>query len=112
MNISKEQAQNIAEEKVRQKDVAALRYLMSDACGRWFLMRLLEQCHVLSPAVFSEENINRLLIAEGARRVGLVILHNIELMNALEEKQQAEREYSAFMRQMKELMEGAEQKEV
>ena len=54
MNISKEQAQNIAEEKVRQKDVAALRYLMSDACGRWFLLRLVEQCHVLSPAVFSE----------------------------------------------------------
>ena len=44
--------------------------------------------------------------------MGRVILHNIELMNALEEKQQAEREYSAFMRQMKELMESAEQKEV
>lgn len=112
MNISKEQAQNIAEEKVRQKDVAALRYLMADASGRWFFMRLLEQCHVLSPAVFSEENVNRLLIAEGERRVGLTILHNVEMMNVLDEKQQAEREYSAFMRQMKELIESAEQKEV
>jgi hypothetical protein len=108
VNISKEQAQNIAEEKVRQKDVAALRYLMADACGRWFFMRLLEQCHVLSPAMFSEENINRLLIAEGARRVGLIILHNVELMNALDEKQQAEREYSAFMRQVDELVKSAE----
>lgn len=108
MNISKEQAQNIAEEKVRKMDLAALRYLMADASGRWFLMRLLEQCHVLSPAVFSEENVNRLLIAEGERRVGLTILHNVELMNVLDAKQQAEREYYAFMRQVDELVQSAE----
>ena len=55
---------------------------------------------------------NRLLVSEGERRVGLVLLSNIEALGALDEKQQAEREYYAFMRQVEELAESAEQKEV
>lgn len=112
MDISKERAQTIAEEKVRRKDEAALRYLMADERGRWFAMRLFEQCHMVQAVPFSEGNVNRLLVSEGERRVGLVLLSNIEALGALDEKQQAEREYYAFMRQVEELAESAEQKEV
>ena len=40
--------------------------------------------------------------------MGLTILHNVELMNVLDAKQQAEREYYAFMRQVDELVQSAE----
>lgn len=112
MDVSKERAQTIAENKIRRKDIAALRYLMADERGRWFAMRLFEQCHMVQAVPFSEGNVNRLLVSEGERRVGLVLLSNMEALGVLNEKQQAEREYYAFMRQMKELIQSAEQKEV
>ena len=102
----------IADQKVEAKDRSALLYMLDDPAGRWFMMRLFERCHLVNSRLFSEENVNRLLVMEGQRRVGLHIQNLITSDPAtLAAKQKAESEYHAFMSEMDTLIKAAETKE-
>jgi len=96
--------EHLREEEAR-RDEAALRYLLADERGRWFLSRMMERSHVYeSPA----GDIHQILMFEGERRVGVEIYNNLRMLAALdestkcaEELQMAEREYQAFLARYK-----------
>ena len=96
----------IANGKIAVKDKEALLYMLKEPEGRWFLMRLFERCHLISDAPFPEDNVHRLLIMEGERRVGLHIKNLVT--DDLAAKQQAESEYYAFMNELESLIRAAE----
>ena len=62
-------------EYIKEKDEAALKYLVSNENGRWFLARLMEQCGVTDP--LDAGNKEAMLLKEGARRVGISIRKSI-----------------------------------
>lgn len=102
----------IANEKIESKDRAALLSLMHSAEGRWFIMRLFERCHLFGGTAFAEDNVNRLLVMEGERRVGLHIQNIITAdKELLSEKQKAEREYCETLNELKAMIAAAETKE-
>lgn len=106
---SADKMRRIAAEKIESKDRAALLYLLDRQEGRWFLMRLFERCHLISDAPFPEDNVHRLLIMEGERRVGLHIKNLVtDDLASLAAKQQAESEYYAFMNELENLIRAAE----
>ena len=75
-------------------------------------MRLFERCHLISDAPFPEDNVHRLLIMEGERRVGLHIQNLITNdVEALASKQTAESEYHALMNELKAMISAVETKE-
>ena len=99
----------IANGKIAVKDKAALLYMLKEPEGRWFLMRLFERCHLISGAPFPEDNVHRLLIMEGERRVGLHIKNLVtDGLDSLAAKQQAESEYYSFMNELENLIRAAE----
>ena len=103
---------HIANGKIAVKDKAALLYMLNEPEGRWFLMRLFERCHLISDAPFPEDNVHRLLIMEGERRVGLHIQNLITSdVEALASKQMAESEYHALMNELKAMISAVETKE-
>lgn len=92
--------ENLREEEAR-RDEAALRYLLSDKRGRWFLTRMMERTGIYSVA---SDDIHQQLIFEGGRRVGLELHDNLRMLAALDETGEcienihtAEREYGAFL---------------
>lgn len=96
--------ENLRAEEAR-RDEAALRYLLADKNGRWFVYRMLERCHVFS--VFSstaDGNANRIIMMEGERRVGVELYENLRRLSVLDESGEcakhrslAEAEYFSFM---------------
>lgn len=101
----------IADGKIAVKDRAALLYLLDAPDGRWFLMRLFERCHLLGGALPSDD-VNVLLIREGERRVGLHIQKLVtDDLAALAARQEAEREYYAFMNELQVLIAAVDEKE-
>lgn len=91
--------ENLRAEEVR-RDEAALRYLLADKNGRWFISRMLERCHVFTPTAY--DDINRMLIKEGERRVGLELYDRMlsvvdETGVCAEQRRMAEEEYVRFM---------------
>ncbi|WP_313994620.1 hypothetical protein [uncultured Selenomonas sp.] len=105
----------IANGKIAVKDKAALLYMLKEPEGRWFLMRLFERCHLISDAPFPEDNVHRLLIMEGERRVGLhiknLVTDDLASLASLAAKQQAESEYYTFMNELESLIRAAEKEE-
>lgn len=102
----------IADGKIAVKDKAALIYMMNHVNGRWFLMRLFERCHIIGGGPFPEDNVNRMLVMEGERRVGLHIQNIItDDGDMLTLKQKAESEYYAFMNELESLIRAAEKEE-
>lgn len=96
-----------------RKDRQALEYILEDERGRWFFMRLLESCHILSSTYPPEDHTNRMLVYEGERRVGLNLLaRTVGDLKDLRHKQQAESEYYAFMQRMEEQINLERAKEV
>ncbi len=96
--------EHLREEEMR-RDEEALRYLISDERGRWFLSRMLERCHVFSMA---SGDVNRILLFEGERNIGVELYDNLRMLAALDETgeslgniQTAEREYGAFLARYK-----------
>ena len=109
---SADKMRRIAAEKIESKDRAALLYLLDAPDGRWFLMRLFERCHLTGGGPFPEDNVNRLLVMEGERRVGLHIQNIItDDLVALAAKQKAESEYHALMKEIEEMISAADKKE-
>ena len=106
-----DQMRRIADGKIAVKDRAALLYLLDAPEGRWFLMRLFERCHLMG-GVLPSDDVNALLIREGERRVGLHIQKLVtDDLAALSARQEAEREYYAFMNELQELIAAVETKE-
>ena len=104
-------AEQRADEAIAKKDLSALDYVLEDENGRWFIMRLFEQCHLINTTFPADDNTNRFLINEGERRVGLNLLERIVAdMGALNAKQIAEREYFKFMTEQNMLIEAAEER--
>ena len=103
MTTDKQQAkriENLREEEMR-RDEAALRYLIGDERGRWFLSRMLERCHVFN---MMTGDVNQILFWEGERAIGVELYGNIRTLAALDETgqslrnlQTAEQEYGAFL---------------
>ena len=106
-----DQMRRIADGKIAVKDRAALLYLLDAPEGRWFLMRMFERCHLLGGALPADD-VNVLLIREGERRVGLHIQKLVtDDPAALSARQEAEREYYAFLHELQELIAAVESKE-
>lgn len=97
-NLSLAELHEALEQEQVIKDTEALRYILEDHRGRWFLMRLFDRCHMLSTTYPDEGQVNQMLIWEGERRVALNILSNINLLgpDAITNRQQAEREYTTY----------------
>lgn len=92
---------NLRAEEVR-RDEAALRYLLADERGRWFISRMLERCHVFSTT--ANDDMNRMLLMEGERRVGVELYDNLRMLSVIDEtgvceeqRRTAEAEYGRFM---------------
>ncbi len=93
--------ENLRAEEIR-RDKAALRYILSDERGRWFISRMLERCHVFSAT--ANDDTNRMLIMEGERRVGVELYENLRMLTFIDEtggcekqRRTAEAEYYRFM---------------
>lgn len=54
----------------RLKDKAAVIYMLEDERGRWFLSRLMDACGTEREM---PDDVNKIFIAEGKRRIGLYI---------------------------------------
>jgi hypothetical protein len=98
-----------ASQEQEKRDTASLDYLMADERGRWFLMRLMDRCHIMDSTFPDSDHTNRMLIAEGERRAALTVRQNImHMADGLARYQQAEREYMAFQQRMEDLMQTTE----
>ena len=102
--IQAQREEHLRKEEAR-RDEAALRYLLSDKRGRWFISRMLERCNVYSVA---GGDMSQILLCEGARRVGVELHDNLRTLAALDETgqcyediHQGEREYGAFLARYK-----------
>ena len=97
-NLTLSELHETLEQEQIVKDPEALRYILEDSRGRWFLMRLFDRCHMLSTTYPDEGQVNQMLIWEGERRVALNILSNVNLLgpDAVNARQLAEREYTSY----------------
>lgn len=97
-NLTLSELHETLEQEQIVKDSEALRYILEDSRGRWFLMRLFDRCHMLSTTYPDEGQVNQMLIWEGERRVALNLLSNINLLgpDAVNARQLAEREYTSY----------------
>lgn len=77
----------VAAESAALRDKAAIEYVMSNSNGRWFVSRLLENCHVNSMLGIVRDDgsmvmdTNAILVQEGERRIGLMLRNNIASMS-------------------------------
>lgn len=73
----------VLSEDILTKDKAALEYVMSSEEGRWFVHRLLKNCHVYVPLGMVRTDgsmvmdANAMLVQEGERHIGLIVRQNI-----------------------------------
>lgn len=73
----------VVSENILARDKAALEYVMSSPDGRWFVSRLLKNCHVYSALglIRTDQSMvldaNAMMVQEGERRVGLILRQNI-----------------------------------
>lgn len=111
---SNQEINRIIAKNLLAKDTAALDYMMSSPDGRWFISRLLDNCHVNSMLGIAhpdgrigvDENI--MLIQEGERRVGIMLRRNIlSLANGLELLHTMECEKLAHQKQLEEIRRSA-----
>ena len=73
----------VVSENILARDKAALEYVMSSPEGRWFVSRLLKNCHVYSALglIRTDQSMvldaNAMMVQEGERRIGLILRQNI-----------------------------------
>lgn len=84
------------EEAVYKKDKDALNHLLSTPEGRWFLIRLLEDCMIYADTFTGD---NRTFFNEGKRSVGLRIMARVNELGEQARlfKHQGENEYYSFL---------------
>ncbi len=100
----------VLSDNVAGRDKAAISYVMESPDGRWFVSRLLENCHIDSALGLLRSDgsmvmdTNAMLVQEGERRVGLVIKENILSMgDGLSLYYQMESESKAYNDQQEEI---------
>lgn len=100
----------VLSDNVAGRDKAAISYVMNSPDGRWFVARLLENCHIDSVLGLLRSDgsmvmdTNAMLVQEGERRVGLVIKENILSMgDGLSLYHQMESETKAYNDQQEEI---------
>lgn len=71
-----EKAARRTAEDLKRRDEEAMKFIMENEQGRWFIGRLLENCHINSPM-----GADSLPMQEGERRIGLLVRNNIMAMN-------------------------------
>ncbi len=98
---------NLRAEEAR-RDEEALKYMLSDERGRWFLSRMLERCHVFSSTYSILSDVNNMMVMEGERRVGVELYDNLRTLSAIDTTgicerawREAENEYGRFLARYK-----------
>lgn len=100
----------VVSENILARDKAALEYVMSSPDGRWFVSRLLKNCHVYSALglIRTDQSMvldaNAMMVQEGERRVGLILRQNIlNMPDGVNLMHQMEKEAHAHDAQLAEL---------
>lgn len=100
----------VVSENILARDKAALEYVMSSPDGRWFVSRLLKNCHVYSALglIRTDQSMvldaNAMMVQEGERRVGLILRQNIlNMPDGVSLMHQMEKEARAHDAQLAEL---------
>ena len=100
----------VVSENILARDKAALEYVMSSSDGRWFVSRLLKNCHVYSALglIRTDQSMvldaNAMMVQEGERRVGLILRQNIlNMPDGVNLMHQMEKEAHAHDAQLAEL---------
>ncbi|WP_405758090.1 hypothetical protein [Anaerovibrio slackiae] len=100
----------VVSENILSRDKAALEYVMSSPDGRWFVSRLLKNCHVYSALglIRTDQSMvldaNAMMVQEGERRVGLILRQNIlNMPDGVNLMHQMEKEAHAHDAQLAEL---------
>lgn len=100
----------VVSENILARDKAALEYVMSSPDGRWFVSRLLKNCHVYSALglIRTDQSMvldaNAMMVQEGERRVGLILRQNIlNMPDGVNLMHQMEKEARAHDAQLAEL---------
>ncbi|MBQ2410506.1 MAG: hypothetical protein II310_04655 [Selenomonadaceae bacterium] len=100
----------VVSENILSRDKAALEYVMSSPDGRWFVSRLLKNCHVYSALglIRTDQSMvldaNAMMVQEGERRVGLILRQNIlNMPDGVNLMHQMEKEARAHDAQLAEL---------
>lgn len=90
------------QQEIRRRDNEALKDILSSDSGRWFLMRLLDNSHVLGSCFTGNSTT---FFNEGRREVGLQILRDITMLgiDAVKLKQRAEIEYIEYQERARQL---------
>ena len=101
----------VISENILAKDKASLEYVMSTPDGRWFVSRLLKNCHVYSALgiISTDQSVvldtNAMMVQEGERRIGLILRQNIlnmpdgiRLLHQMEKEDKAHEAQLAEMR--------------
>ena len=100
----------VVSENILSRDKAAIEYVMSSPDGRWFVSRLLKNCHVYSALglIRTDQSMvldaNAMMVQEGERRVGLILRQNIlNMPDGVNLMHQMEKEARAHDAQLAEL---------
>ena len=100
----------VVSENILARDKASLEYVMSSPDGRWFVSRLLKNCHVYSALglIRTDQSMvldaNAMMVQEGERRVGLILRQNIlNMPGGVNLMHQMEKEACAHDAQLAEL---------
>lgn len=90
------------QQEIRRRDNEALKDILSSDSGRWFLMRLLDNSHVLGSCFTGNSTT---FFNEGRREVGLQILRDITMLgiDAVKLKQKAEIEYIEYQERARQI---------
>ena len=100
----------VVSENILARDKASLEYVMSSPDGRWFVSRILKNCHVYSALglIRTDQSMvldaNAMMVQEGERRVGLILRQNIlNMPDGVSLMHQMEKEAHAHDAQLAEL---------
>ena len=100
----------VVSENILARDKASLKYVMSSPDGRWFVSRILKNCHVYSALglIRTDQSMvldaNAMMVQEGERRVGLILRQNIlNMPDGVNLMHQMEKEACAHDAQLSEL---------
>lgn len=90
------------EKFIKEKDKESLREILSTTNGRWFLMRMLDRCKILS--ISETLNTNEVIVNEGKRSIAISLLNEINRLGleGVFLKQAAEKEYAVVMKDIEE----------
>lgn len=90
------------QKQMRRKDAEALRDLLNNPNGRWFLMRMFDKTKLVSNSFTGNSST---FYNEGRRAVGVELMNEISCLGleAFDKKQLAEREYILQQQEYKQL---------